>query len=206
MRIGQGVQSWGRRKAQRAEINKVATAKNVSGRVCFAECSLTCRTCGSTRCQCMCTPECPEAARALSSEPDRYPVEPGILPLVFELKKSELFQPCWSCEGHLRADGSLWKLPSVWFYCESFPALRLLDNCLKKLEINGKVAVRWQVAISFSDPDNPETTFAIQPALHPGQDVSLQRLQADAYAIATSLNQDLATEAKFLLSHLKETD
>jgi hypothetical protein len=151
----------------------------------------------------MCTPDCPAAAQSLSSEPESFPVETGILPLVFEMRKSELFQPCWSCEGHLRTDGSLWKLPSVWFYCESFSVLRLLDSCIKNLEINGNISVRWQITISFSDPDNPETTFAIQPALQPGQDVSLQRLQADALVIATSLNDNLVNEAKFLLSHLK---
>ena len=36
----------------------------------------------------------------LSSDPERYPIEPGIVPLVFALRGLRVFEPCWSCEGH----------------------------------------------------------------------------------------------------------
>ena len=47
------------------------------------------------------------------------PIEPGIAPLVLELRRTGFFVPTWSCEGYLDHDGKLWKVPRVWFTCET---------------------------------------------------------------------------------------
>ena len=72
----------------------------------------------SPTCGCACDAACPEAPRALSTEPDRYPIEPKVVPLVFALAELRETQPSWSCEGHVRADGEWIRPPQVWFYAE----------------------------------------------------------------------------------------
>lgn len=157
------------------------------GRVCGERCTLRCTKCGVTTCQCGCSASCPQAARALSIDPDRYPIESGILPLVFAMKRLRVFEPCWSCEGHLRPDGSLWKLPMVWFYTRSLLYLRLLADSLHQLKGAGQIKAPWQVVVSFSDPDNPETTFSIQPAIEHGASITLSEFWHDVRQIAGSL-------------------
>ena len=77
-----------------------------------------------------CRRDCAKAPARLSSDPDRFPVEEKIAPLVFELKKLGVFFPCWSCEGHNDPSGKLWKLPRVWFYADSVVHLRLLSDAI----------------------------------------------------------------------------
>lgn len=180
------------------DIAAAASAAGVAGRVCGAACTMKCPQCGSTGCQCTCSPRCPGAARALSVDPDTYPIESLILPLVFEMKRHGVFTPCWSCEGHTRPDGSLWKLPRVWFYCDSTVPVRLLADGLGALKRAGKLRAPWQVVVTFSDPDNPDTTFSLEPVTSPGSSIALRSLQDDLAEIARSLKAMIGTEASSL--------
>jgi hypothetical protein len=136
----------------------------------------------------MCLPNCSEAPRALTSDPVNYPIEPGILPLVFGMKRLGIFEPCWSCEGHLGPSGVLWKLPRVWFYSESSIHVRMLVDGLKELETAGKLDHRWRITVTFSDPDNPETTFSLEPVVSSDHASVLSNLQQDVIVIARSLH------------------
>jgi hypothetical protein len=135
---------------------------------------------------------------ALSTDPECYPIEPGILPLVFEMKKSRIFDPCWSCEGHLAADGSLRKSPRLWFYCKSMIYLRLLVDGLNNLRQTAKLNFQWEVVVTFSDPDNPETTFSLQPILSQNCTTSLSALHGDVGEIARSLDMMMTERASAL--------
>lgn len=181
-----------------------------NGRICSSFCNVRCTHCGSLSCQCMCSPNCPEAPKALSSDPDNFPIEPGITPLVFELKRLTFFEPCWSCEGHNDKSGKLWKTPAVWFYCSSMLQLRLLNDAIKSLEHAGHLTTRWQITITHSDPENPETTYALMPAALSPKGVTLADLQADTSAIAAALHKTLRTQAAHLKSqtgkHFASTD
>lgn len=130
----------------------------------------------------------------LSVDPD-LPIEPNIASLVFEMKRLGLFTPCWSCEGHLGTGGALWKLPRVWFYCESLTHVRLLADGLKDLDVGKKLSTRWQIVVTFSDADNPETTFSLEPAASSGDTVDLSALQQDAQAIARALQGMIADQS-----------
>ena len=130
---------------------------------------------------------CPDAPKALSIDPDRYPVEPRILPLVFEMKRLRVFDPCWSCEGHSAADGSLWKTPMVWFYCKSTIYLRLLRDGLSQLKLSGRLKSPWDVVVTYSDPDNPDTTFSVQPSQQ-DRTIPLDALRTDVGEVARSLD------------------
>lgn len=181
-----------------SEISEAARARGVEGRVCGESCTAVCAKCGSTACQCECAPECPGAPRALSSDPERFPIEPGIAPLVFAMRRLGLFTPCWSCEGHLRPDGSLWKLPAVWFYSDSPVHVRLLSQGLSSLRTAGALSAPWHVVVTFSDADNPETTFSLEPAHAGGETLSLPALRKDAGAIAGALQRIINEEGRAL--------
>jgi len=198
MRIERRDNPAGRLQRLASEIAEAAGAHGIEGRVCSDSCTVRCPQCGSTACQCDCSPDCPDAPRALSSDPERFPVENGIVPLVFEMKRLGLFAPCWSCEGHLRPDGSLWKLPAVWFYCNSMVHVRLLSQGLSKLLAGRRLSAPWQVAITYSDPDNPETTFALEPSRTADAPLSLPALRRDAGVIAGALSQMMRDEGRIL--------
>ncbi len=183
----------------RACLGEAAQASGVKGRVCGAACAKACPQCGSTACQCQCMPTCPDAPQALSCDPGRQPLEIGIVPLVFEMKRLGMFQPCWSCEGHANPDGSLSKPPRVWFYCDSMVHVRLFANGLASLQFARKLHVPWQIAVTFSDPDNPATAFSVEPVLSQGMEFSLAGLQADAAVIAQELRALMKREARQLL-------
>ncbi len=181
-----------------SEIAEAAVASGMEGRVCGEVCVIKCPQCGSTACHCECSSACPDAPRALSAEPDALPIEPGITPLVFEMKRLGLFTPCWSCEGHPRSDGSLWKLPAVWFYCESLVHVRLLSQGLANLRATRVLSAPWHVVVTFSDPDNPKTTFSLEPSWRGDDELSLSALQKDAIEIARALNRMMNDEGRAL--------
>lgn len=181
------------------EIAQAAESTGLSGRVCGPGCSLRCSHCGSSVCQCLCSPACPGAARGLSSCPDAFPIEPAILPLVFQMRRLGLFAPCWSCEGHRQKDGSPWKAPRVWFTCDSVAHLRLLASGVAAMKIAGRLKAHWQVVVVHSDPENPQTTFSLEPEPGDAEKLPLTDLQADVAELARSLQTMVSAEARALL-------
>lgn len=141
-----------------------------------------------------CSRHCPDIPRALSSDPDNFPLETRIAPLVFELKRLAVFEPCWSCEGHNGADGTLWKIPRVWFYCRSVVHLRLLADSVKRLFLERRLTTPWHVVITFSDGDNVETTFSLEPSLDRNRP-DLTTIQRDIDTIAARLHDLVIAEA-----------
>jgi hypothetical protein len=187
-------------RARRAldAIAKAGADKAVAGRVCSAACTTRCPQCGSASCACRCSPYCPDAPRALSAEPDRYPIEAGIVPLVFAMRRQGYFTPCWSCEGHLYTDGAIGKLPCVWFYSESTLHLRLLASGLHKLKHIGRLRASWQVAVTFSDVNNLDTTYALEPAQPLDPKLTLDDLRKDIVEIAAALQSMICEGARAL--------
>lgn len=178
------------------EIMKAIRRERRAGRICGAHCDMKCDACGSTACQCQCAPGCPNAPRALSIDPEGHPIEPGVLPLVFALRESGFFEPCWSCEGHSGPDGKLWKTPRVWFYAAKPLHIRLLSGALAGLGRAGRLQAPWRVAVTHSDADNPEPTYSLEPSLDQTPEPDLGALQADAARIAAALADALADEAR----------
>ena len=166
-------------------------------------CAADCPNAGPERC----SRHCPDIPQMLSSDPENHPLESRIAPLVYEIKRLEVFDPCWSCEGHNRADGTLWKIPRVWFYCRSVVHLRVLADALKELHMDQRLSVPWRVVLTFSDGDNADTTFSLEPSplapgpLAPGPGASrpsLAALQADVDTIAGHLRDVVFEEARKL--------
>ena len=137
----------------------------------------------------------------MTSDPN-FPIESGIAPLVFELEQLGVFEPCWSCEGHNDASGALWKIPRVWFYCDSVVQVRLLSDVLKNLKIDEMTIAPWQVRLTFSNEDNPLTTFSIRPDIGPNDSYALEKLQGDIRAITQFLRPMMLKGASQLAAFL----
>lgn len=197
MRIDRRASSIDRTRQFQADLAEAVSADGIDGRVCGENCTIICPHCGSTACQCACSADCEEAHRALSVDPD-LPIEPAIVPLVFEMKRLGLFTPCWSCEGHLGTDGTLWKFPRVWFYSDSTTHVRLLADGLKDLEIDKKLSARWQIVVTFSDADNSATTYSLEPVVSTDESLQLSALQHDVEVIARSLEGLIVGQAAVL--------
>lgn len=195
MRIHRPVSSSERDVPRRAEIAQAMAGRGLDGRVCSQFCTIKCTHCGAISCQCMCSPTCPEMPRTISSDPERHPIEPAVAPLVFAMKQLALFQPCWSCEGHLGLDGTIWKIPRVWFYCGSVVAVRLLSDGLRSLEQAKKLHAPWQVTVTYSQADTAETTFSLQPTLPLDDAEKLPALQEDIASIANNLSALMKSQA-----------
>ena len=58
-------------------------------------------------------------------------------------------------------------------------------EALDRLFIDKRVSARWRVVLTYSDADNPDTTFSLEPEQSGAQ--RLGQLQADARAIAEGL-------------------
>jgi len=168
-------------------------------RVCNEACDAVCPTCGSTGCACSCSSDCPHISTALTCDP-AFPIEELIAPLAFELKRLGVFEPCWSCEGHKDRNGDLWKVPRVWFYCDSVVHVRILSSVLKDMDIEDRLEVPWQVRVTFSDDNNPGTAFSLRPDTAENSNVTLEQLQRDIRAITEGLHDRVMEKAGILLN------
>jgi len=133
----------------------------------------------------------------MSSDPERFPVEKRIAPLVFALYASRVCRPCWSCEGHLDAVGRLMRPPSVWFYTESPVFARMIFVAAEALRFEKRIAGRWRVGITVAEHDNPYTTYTLEPSLDAAP--SLDVLQRDAAAMGAGLLAKLHEQGRLSL-------
>lgn len=60
---------------------------------------------------------------------------------------------------------------------------------LKEMEVAGRLSCGWRVAVTYSDHDNPETTFSLEPAVQSEEASLLPKLQTDANLIASCLEE-----------------
>lgn len=151
--------------------------------------------------QITCSAKCPDAPRALSIEPERYPIESKIVPLVYELMSSRVLMTCWSCEGHMGVDGQLWKLPMVSFYSASAAYPKLLLKHIETLMYKKALKYRWQIVLSDYS-QTPGVTYSIQPDMSFVTDVHLGQLQQDIAIIADNALLKLKSIAEGILVDL----
>lgn len=149
-----------------------------------------------------CSPKCPYAAEALSSDPDRYPIEPKVVPIVFEMVVLRLIQPCWSCEGHMTKEGYLNKYCQVAFYAASSLYPQLIVSYLSALEVQKKLAYQWQIVVnSFGQSLMP--TYILKPDLNFCSDVRLGVLQQDLLTIAEKFSEHIKQQARDMVEVLE---
>lgn len=181
MKIEQRASDQRQKERAREELSALLDAGNGA-----PPCATTCPKASHTDC----SRSCPDIPRRLSSDPEKHPLEPLIAPLVYELQRLQVFHPCWSCEGHYGPDGSLWKVPRIWFYCESPVHVRALAGTVRQLELDRSLHASWQVVLVPWDHTNPDCCFSLEPS-ETKPDTSLQALQADITTIAARLHETM---------------
>lgn len=165
-----------------------------AGRPC-SSCVIPCEQHKSPTCDCDCSPACPDAPAELSSEPERFPIEPGIVPLAFELARANGIDPFWSCEGHLTQSGAMLRLPSVSFSVQSTVLARLIAHYLSELLIAKLISNPWQLRIvEWGDVTAP--AYSIEPHLQPETGISLTAVRQDARVIADRLSNGIKRAAQ----------
>jgi hypothetical protein len=164
-------------------------------------CRVPCPCRGSPACTCGCSSACAHAPGQLSSEPDTYPIEPGILPLVYGLSSLRVVFPCWSCEGHPGDSGAFRKRPGVWFFARSLATPGVIAEHLSELRIAGKLACPWHVCV-VRWGDDVEPTFAIEPEAPAMDGPGLDRLRRDVRVISADLQTHVKRLAAGIVSAL----
>ena len=129
----------------------------------------------------------------MSSEPDQYPIEAGIVPLVYALYSMRVTTPCWSCEGHLDTSAKIGKFPKVWFYSASDFYPKLMAQVINEFQGQHKISDGWGVSVLPFSQSMYSTTYAIEPHR---TSVGLQQLQADIRVLGKDLRQRMLALAR----------
>lgn len=180
-------------KRRQALSDLMAFRQQRNGRACPG-CDLRCPECGSASCLCNCGPDCEQAPLMMSSDPEKFPIEDGIVPLVYAIYDMEIGLPCWSCEGHEGLDGKIGKLPQVWFYVLHQVYPDLLAKFLWQLQFSGHVQNQWNVTVVSAD-NTTDTTFAIVPDTGGGT-LDLENMRQDIKVIGERMYGDIVVLAR----------
>ncbi|MFT4721728.1 MAG: hypothetical protein ACI9SB_002905 [Candidatus Azotimanducaceae bacterium] len=146
--------------------------------------SIVVESTSSTSSAASCSSQCQYASRMMSSEPEKFPIEEAIAPLVYALYTLRLLTPCWSCEGHLGADGKIGKLPKVWFYCASGFYPRMIAQVIGNLQAHHKIGYSWMVRVLPFSQSTLSTTYSIEAG---PSDASLATLQKDVVVLGQQI-------------------
>ncbi len=174
------------------EIQNLGKCLFAGGPVCQPDCPESKRR--------ACSRDCPEAAQTLTSDKE-FPVERGILPLVFELRASRVFQPIWSCEGHCDAAGDLFRTPSVWFCCEQTSHVRVLADALADISTKDGLSTSWRLALCCPGHTSPLTIFSLEPDV--ATKPSLAILHDDIARIASQLRPRISRLVRSLRTEVE---
>lgn len=151
-----------------------------------------------------CSPQCSNAAEALSEDPDKFPIEDNIVPLVFELTTMRLVQTCWSCEGHVSIDGKITKMPQISFYTEKPLYAQLISKHLSKLFWQKKLQYPWEITLSDYG-QTLELTYTIKCDISCVDEPNLQIMHQDLNAMGENLSSEIKAYAQELLKQLNNS-
>jgi hypothetical protein len=150
-------------------------------------------------CSCGCSVSCEQAPERLSIDPIHFPIEPRIVPVVYEMSASGLAQPCWSCEGHIDAEGQLYRWPGVWFYANSTTYVNLVRTTLNNLHATLRLARAWHIKRCAWQPDSAAVMYELG-ASRDGPAPPLHELQHDLGVVGSALDADVRERARAWLS------
>ncbi|MEC4889541.1 MAG: hypothetical protein RI101_05720 [Nitrospira sp.] len=140
----------------------------------------------------------------MSSDGMRYPIEPKIAPLVFSFMSLRVCPPVWSCEGHMSPDGTLRRLPQVWFYTRSLVFARLIGDLLAYWHFKKQIANPWHICVSYSESES-DTGFSLEPDVKMIDRLVLESLQQDVAVLSALLVSDARAFAQDYLDRYSST-
>jgi hypothetical protein len=117
----------------------------------------------STTSSARCSAQCPHASGQMSSDPEKYPIEPHIVPLVYAFYTMRLMMPCWSCEGHGDNTGGVLKTPKLWFYTTNDFYAKLVAQYVSTLRGDRKIQNHWSVRLLPFSQSMFTTTYSLEP-------------------------------------------
>lgn len=149
-----------------------------------------------------CSQSCVNAPHALSEDPELYPIEKNVVPLVFELTTMRLVHTCWSCEGHLDIDGEIWKLPQVSFYSDKPIYAQLLSNYLANIHWKKKIYYPWEIGLT-NYGRLFDITYTLRCDLSNVRRPDIHVMQKDLQDMAVNLSENIKLDAIKLIEQLK---
>lgn len=152
-------------------------------------------------CGCGDFPKCHHALVEMSSDGERFPIEPGIAPLVYALNLLAACETCWSCAGHMDDNGHLTRHPRVVFYLRSPIVCSVLADYLSDLHFKKNLNYKWQVVVTPMG-NKLDVSYTIQPNLEDQEFPKLALLHNDIQTIAGELASGLAETAYDFLSEI----
>ena len=118
---------------------------------------------------------------------DAFPIEDRIAPLVYAFHQLNQCPPCWSCEGHLDLDGTIKRLPAVWFYASSQVFAGMIWEYVASLWLKKQTNASWRVVVAVTEPHGMEPAYSLEPEVPDGSSLTLAELQSDIDVIAQDL-------------------
>lgn len=147
-----------------------------------------------------CSSRCPYISKQMSSEPEKYPIEAQVAPLVYAFYTMRLMMPCWSCEGHLNQQGELSKFPRVWFYSTSHFFPKLLAQYVGQLKGIHKTNCTWTVRVLSFSQSMFSTTYSLEPNESEAERTPLAALRQDMDVIGRDLRKEMLILARSYLA------
>ena len=132
----------------------------------------------------------------MSDAPDKFPIEPGIVPLVYAFYTLRLLHPCWSCEGHLYDNGMI-SPPKIWFYAAHPLYARLLSEHLCSLKANRRLKNDWMVQILPNARSSLTITYSLEPVSTSTGRPAFEALRADIHELARDLREQMQALAQY---------
>ncbi|MFT4930056.1 MAG: hypothetical protein ACI8WB_006192 [Phenylobacterium sp.] len=151
-----------------------------------------------------CSANCSAAPREMSSDPERYPIEVGIVPLVYAFYTMRLMMPCWSCEGHADANGVTQKTPKLWFYTTSDFYPKLVAQYVSALKGSHQIENHWAVRLLPFSQSMFTITYCLEPQESATQLGQLNSLQNDIKVIARNFRQELHKLARHYIDRAEK--
>lgn len=146
-----------------------------------------------------CSAKCEFVAGQMSSDPNKYPIESGVVSLVYALYTMRLMMPCWSCEGHMNKAQEIVKLPSIWFYSTSHFYPKLLAQYIDNLFAYKKIKTSWRISILAFSQSLFSTTYSLEPQVSLNEDLDLADLQNDMNRIAKDMRFSMLRDTRSYL-------
>ena len=150
-----------------------------------------------------CSFDCPHAPGQMSSDPERYPIEQGVVPLVYAFYNMRVMMPCWSCEGHMNSDGTLFKTPKLWFYTLNDFYAKLVAQYVSSLKGANKLHHHWTVTLLPFSQSMFTTTYSLEPQIT-ANTVNLITLHQDMRVIAENLRGELHRLAHYYIERAEK--
>lgn len=152
-----------------------------------------------------CSSNCSEASRQMSSDPDRYPIETGIVPLVYAFYSMRLMMPCWSCEGHNDQSGTMAKTPKLWFYTTADFYPKLVAQYVSNLKSADKIENNWTVRLLPFSQSMFTITYSLEPMESDPAISNLPSLQNDIRIIAKDFRSEILKLARHYIERANKT-